>query len=454
MSGQEILCQQCGITLRPFMKACPRCGAVREDAAELSLAPVPAFPPSSESGAETGLLLEDVGRQPGELQRSTEAIYLSPPDAERRFPRFNSAQITLIVIGVLLLLMGGLIAWLLWRQQVRDRQQYSLPVTVAPPSLASPAAARSAIEGQSTGSPVSPISDDDQRLEEAVSATLKAYNPFGFTRYRFTIANGVVTIEGQADHQPEKEGAGNVLRLVSGVRQVVNRLTVKSEPGSTPIKVNDAEARLLEAALRKHLEMQDANQQVSIDAPTQDASSGSTEGAPAVIEARREAERLRRELAAVRQRADDLARRQAIEERLRREAEENARRQEVLRREESARRSPPPVSRDLPPLRSGTIAWSGLIDGADEIVLSGTNASLRHLDGNYPREIKVSFSAPIPQSSIRVSLISTLARGEIRIVQSPTLENGYSTVVRLDDNRKGGEKRYEFTLRWELDGTR
>ncbi|MFZ4793207.1 MAG: BON domain-containing protein [Blastocatellia bacterium] len=456
MPGQEILCQQCGITLRPFMKVCPRCGAVRDDAAELPLAAVAILPPPPESASQ----FEETDRTDGGWRsspparslsttgQSPESIYLSPQDTERRFPRFNSAQITLIVIGILLLVMAGLIAWLLWRQQASERQQFSLPAAVAPP------ASRPAVAGQPAESqpPMLPTTlNEDQRLEEAVSATLKAYNPLGFARYRFAVANGVVTIEGQADHQPEKDGARNVLRLVSGIREVVNRLTVKSEPGVPPIRVNDAEARVLEAALRRHLAMQDANQQVDGPTPAPAVTPAVT---PAVIEAQREAERLRRELAAVRQRADELARRQAMEERLRREAEENARRQEDLRREEAARRQSAPVTRDLPALRSGTIAWSGMIDGTDEIVFSGSNATVRHLDGNYPREIRVSFSAPIPLVSARVSLISTLARGEIRVVQSPTPENGYSTVVRLDDSRKGGEKRYEFTLRWELDSTK
>lgn len=456
------------------MKACPRCGAVRDEAAELPLAAVAVLPPAPESASQ----LEETNRTDGGWRpsspvrslsatgQSPESIYLSPQDTERRFPRFNSAQITLIVIGILLLVMAGLIAWLLWRQQARERQQFSLPAAVAPPAIAPPDG-RSTVAGQPAESPTpSTLStlNEDQRLEEAVSATLKAYNPLGFARYRFAVVKGVVTIEGQADHQPEKDGAGNVLRLVSGIREVVNRLTVKSEPGVPPIRVNDAEARVLEAALRRHLAMQEANQQgslqVSLDGPTPDGANGPAVPAatppvtPAVIEAQREAERLRRELAAVRQRADELARRQAMEERLRREAEENARRQEDLRREEAARRLSAPVTRDLPALRSGTIAWSGMIDGTDEIVFSGSNATVRHLDGNYPREIRVSFSAPIPPVSARVSLLSTLARGEIRVVQSPTPENGYSTVVRLDDSRKGGEKRYEFTLRWELDSAK
>jgi hypothetical protein len=453
------------------MKACPRCGAVRDDAAELPLAAVAVLPPAPESTSQ----LEEANRTDGGWRpspparslsttgQSPESIYLSPQDTERRFPRFNSAQITLIVIGILLLVMAGLIAWLLWRQQARERQQFSLPAAIAPPAIAPPDG-RSTVAGQPAESPTPSTPNEDQRLEEAVSATLKAYNPLGFARYRFAVVKGVVTIEGQADHQPEKDGARNVLRLVSGIREVVNRLTVKSEPGVPPIRVNDAEARVLEAALRRHLAMQEANQQgslqVSLDGPTLDGANGpavpvvTPPVTPAVIEAQREAERLRRELAAVRQRADELVRRQAMEERLRREAEENAQRQEDLRREEAARRLSAPVTRDLPALRSGTIAWSGMVDGTDEIVFSGSNATVRHLDGNYPREIRVSFSAPIPSVSARVSLISTLARGEIRVVQSPTPENGYSTVVRLDDSRKGGEKRYEFTLRWELDSAK
>src|SRR5262249_13917372 len=31
MGNEVILCSSCGITLRPFMRLCPRCGAVREN---------------------------------------------------------------------------------------------------------------------------------------------------------------------------------------------------------------------------------------------------------------------------------------------------------------------------------------------------------------------------------------------------------------------------------------
>jgi hypothetical protein len=43
------------------------------------------------------------------------------------------------------------------------------------------------------------------------------------------------------------------------------------------------------------------------------------------------------------------------------------------------------------------------------------------------------------------------SRDEIRVAQAPSAENGYTAIVRVDDTRRSGSRRYEFTLRWELD---
>jgi hypothetical protein len=99
-------------------------------------------------------------------------------------------------------------------------------------------------------------------------------------------------------------------------------------------------------------------------------------------------------------------------------------------------------------LRSGTVAWSGTVDGVDEVVISGSSASVRHVNGAPPREVKASFSAPIPRSPVSVALISANGRGLISVIQQPSAANGYTAIVRIDDSSKGGDKRYEFTLRW------
>lgn len=67
-----------------------------------------------------------------------------------------------------------------------------------------------------------------------------------------------------------------------------------------------------------------------------------------------------------------------------------------------------------------------------------------------PREIRASFSAAVPRSPVEVKLIWITGRGQVEVVQQPSAVNGYTTIVRIDDSQKGGDKRYEFTLRWSL----
>src|SRR5262249_55811458 len=162
-----------------------------------------------------------------------------------------------------------------------------------------------------------------------------------------------------------------------------------------------------------------------------------------------DAQRETREKAAAKLREEEAALRKAAEDKLRREAEEYEKRQEELRRAEAERRARAEQARlEASALRSGTVAWSGMIDGVDEVVFSGASASVRHINGNPPREVKASFSAPIPRSPVSVALISTNGRGVISVVQQPSAANGYTTIVRVDDSAKSGDKRYEFTLRW------
>jgi hypothetical protein len=165
----------------------------------------------------------------------------------------------------------------------------------------------------------------------------------------------------------------------------------------------------------------------------------------------REAERQRREQIAAKQREEDAALRKAAEEKLKREAEDYEKRLEEQRRADAERRARAEQAKtDAATLRYGTIAWNGIVDGVDEIIFSGSSASVRHLNGNQPREVRASFSAPMPRSLVDVKLIWLNGRGLIDIIQQPSPANGYTTIVRIDDSAKGGEKRYEFTLRWSL----
>jgi BON domain len=443
MAGEGVFCAGCGITLRPFMKVCPRCGQEREGAEPLDI------PHSSpETRPETGhaTIVTPVTQQaviPGTaIHRQAISpgssglhpagmVFLPPVETSRRFPVFTSAQWTLIAIGIGLLIMMLAVAYLLWRQQKRD--------------MFRPAGNRNVVVNPSPSIPVKPEASpaitlptpeaiDDQKIIDAVKSALMAYNPLGFARYKVEVKDGVVTLTGEALHQPEKDGADNVTRLVAGVKSVVNNLKVKPEEPYLPLKVNAVEANLLDEALKRQIQAEEQGKQKQLQHDPQ-----------------REAERQRREIAAARQREEEIALQKAAEEKLRREIEEYEKRQEELRRAEAERRARAEQARfEVSALRTGTVAWSGVVDGVDEIIFSGSSASVRHVSGKPPREVRASFSAPLPRSPVNLDLISTSGRGVIVIAQHPSPDNGYTALVRIDDSGKGSDKRYEFTLRWTL----
>lgn len=435
MASETILCKGCGITLVPLMKVCPRCGAARdgvaveaqaiaepgEQAKALKNSVVPAGTPSQ----------EPVSYDKEEVAPGQNFVMLSPNDSHRRFPLMTRAQISLLAIGIGLILLGVVIAVLLWRQQRRDGLQSAKAASTQAQPLAVAA----------TPSPsVTPTLPDDAALVESVKATLMAYNPLGFPRYKFEVKEGIVTLDGEAEHQPEKDGAENVVRMLVGVKSVVNNLTIKpaAANSSEPVKVNLAEAKLLDDAMRRQ-------------AQEKENPPAGAEQRPAALDPQREAERQRREQLAAKQREEDAAIRRAAEEKLKRDAEEYEKRLEEARRAEAERRARAEQARqDTASLRYGTIAWNGIVDGVDEIIISGSSASVRHVNGTPPREVRASFSAPMPRSPVAVKLMWVNGRGAVDIVQQPSPANGYTTIVRVDDSSKGGDKRYEFTLRWSV----
>jgi BON domain len=425
MAGEGLYCSNCGITVRAFMKLCPRCGSVRDNATPLEIDQ----PPEEIETRNTVIPLTSVSENTtlqNIPQSSQNPVFIPPVEPGRRFPILTAGQWVLLATGICLLIFMSIIAFLLWRQQKREWQNLEKrsvmtiqgSPTISPSPNSSPAPAPTPLI-------------DDHEITAAVKKTLSAYNPTGFSRYRFQVRDGEVTLEGEAAHQPEKEGAENVIRLITGVKSVVNKMTIKELESLAPVRLNLPEANLLDEAMRRQIQEEEkaknSRQQF-------------------------EAERLRREEAASIQRAEELAVLKAAEEKLQREAAELEKRQEEVRRSEAERRARAEEMRMAASiLRSGTIAWRGIVDGIDEIIISGGSASVRHLSGATPHDVHVSFSAPIPRSPVNVSLIAANGRGDIKIIQQPSGTNGYTTIIRVDDSGKGGEKPYDFTLRWKID---
>src|SRR5262245_13119860 len=362
MGNEVILCSSCGITLRPFMRLCPRWRTVRgnatpiitsnstESAKKISL-PLNLFKvASAKTGAETArdnsveingeqrteVIPFDVVRQQkpvGPMRSQHEEpfapiqnlVFLSPNDDARRFPIFTAAQKTLIAIGLLVLALLLVITYLLFRQQKLDLSKQAQAVAAIAP--AAPAASPDASPSP-TPTPVDGLGGpDDVSITESVKSALMAYSPLHYNRYKYEVKEGVVTIDGEAEHQPEKDGVENVVRLIAGVKSVVNNLKVKPEQAGldptlsmSAVKLNTAEAKVLDDAIRRQIQMaeQPAGKESSVSRqPTSREASVSREA---------------RELAAAKQREEEAALKKAAEDRLRRETEEFERRQEDSRR--------------------------------------------------------------------------------------------------------------------------
>lgn len=456
MFDQQLSCAACGEKLNPTAGTCPRCGALRSvavvnDAPEMNThqsedeqAPQTQAAQASDATATKTELNGSVTKN-NQAAPVIPAFYIAPADEKRRSFQFNTGLLKPIGIGLAILLIVGISIFSYWRyarnremqelvalQQAYERQQKLQQSNVVLPDAPLPLP---------TPAPV-----DDQTLTATVRAALSNYDIMAAaTKYKFEIKEGVVMLSGQADNQAEKDGVENVVKGVNGVKAVINTMTVKNAGDQISVvqspKLSEAEAKRLEEVLSKEQAEnqrraeEERRKQVLLDDQRK---------------AEQEADKLRREQAAAKIREEESALRRQAEERLRQEAEDYERRQEEMRRAEADRRARAEQARlQASTLRTGTVAWSGLVNGVEDIVISGSSASVRHVSGELVREPRASFSASVPRAPVTVKLLSSGGRVPVKIVQEPSSANGYTTIVRVGDGEKGG-KRSEFTLKWSM----
>jgi hypothetical protein len=91
--------------------------------------------------------------------------------------------------------------------------------------------------------------------------------------------------------------------------------------------------------------------------------------------------------------------------------------------------------------------WKGRVDIGCEIEIQGRRHQVKDGGGSGTREKSASFSAPLPSSEVPVSVDKRDGRGRVELVQTPSSSNGYTAVVRIDDDKSGADD-YQFELRW------
>jgi hypothetical protein len=92
--------------------------------------------------------------------------------------------------------------------------------------------------------------------------------------------------------------------------------------------------------------------------------------------------------------------------------------------------------------------WKGRVDIGAVVRIRGNEHRVEDLGGSGARELESWFSEPLPQTDIPVSVRKLDGRGKVELVEMPGRANGYTAVVRIEDEKSGADT-YEFELTWQ-----
>ncbi|HZS46910.1 MAG TPA: hypothetical protein VFC63_17685 [Blastocatellia bacterium] len=93
---------------------------------------------------------------------------------------------------------------------------------------------------------------------------------------------------------------------------------------------------------------------------------------------------------------------------------------------------------------SGSLLWSGVVNGTGNIVLRKGAASYQPINGPGVNDFRYLLSAALPTMPARIWIRMNV--GKARMIQSPGPTNGYVTVVQVE----GHQQPVSFTLYWSV----
>ena len=356
-----------------------------------------------------------------------EAVYLSPEDEGRRFPLFTRYQLILIGLGLGLLIFLLVVAFLVWRQERRDQMR----AESARGHRHAPARPRDAAAGPGAESEL----DADRRRGARRRRQGGAHSRYNRSASCATSSRSRTARDAPGGRRERsREGRReNVIKPVAGVRGVINLLIVKTG-GAAGRSSSTRPKWRLEEALRRRLRVGAGERRGAArargggGAACLRAARARTGGGSTARGGRRAAPVGRGPAAArggrVRAPPGRDPPRRGRPARPRRAGA--ARGQRSARRHDRLERDRQRDRRDHPHRRG---------------------ASVRHLEGEPPRQTKATFSAPMPRAPDGPAPLGQRAArpASSRSPRRPTA----TTIIRIDDSDKGGDKRYDFALRWE-----
>ena len=96
---------------------------------------------------------------------------------------------------------------------------------------------------------------------------------------------------------------------------------------------------------------------------------------------------------------------------------------------------------------SGSLEWRGRVDDRVQLVIRGGTIEERTLSGTRMAEGRATFSSGLPATPVRLSVTKLAGRGDVRVVQQPSRQNGYTTIVEIYDPARGAQE-YRLQVSW------
>jgi hypothetical protein len=81
-------------------------------------------------------------------------------------------------------------------------------------------------------------------------------------------------------------------------------------------------------------------------------------------------------------------------------------------------------------------------------VIRGRSVQERTLSGAQMGEGRPVFSSGLPAEPVRVSVRTIAGRGEVRLIQQPSRQNGYTAIVEVYDPARGAQD-YRLQINWQ-----
>lgn len=105
--------------------------------------------------------------------------------------------------------------------------------------------------------------------------------------------------------------------------------------------------------------------------------------------------------------------------------------------------SNPPDTADV----IGRVRWRGTVDDEVQLVVRGNTFDVRTISGTTNPPGTNNFTSPLPNRRVSVAVNKTKGRGSVRVLQQPTRDNDFTTVVQIKDG-SGGARDYDLEIYW------